>query len=386
MNLYASLIESFSRTGEPAAPAELRGRPLVAFGPYSTLGLIHLKFLKDQGARFIAAVDDYSQNAEVEGVPIIRSQHLLERRGQLPPDSVLIDFSVRQQSNRFCKQLARHGGIEFRDVVQLLACFNAASVYETVPDYRARTLARADDWLQLARRLADEHSRQTLYGVLLQRLEYDRYWINDIRIDGRDEYFGFSTGSDTFTLGNNEHFVDCGAHRGTVLSKLLSVTDWRYSSLHAFEPDAENFAALQHLMPWPIENLHVHNFAVADKPQTLRFAQTGTMGSHISEAGDVAIQCVAVDDWVETATFMKFDVEGFEAKALHGSARLLERQRPRLAVAAYHYATDLLDIAHTIDALAPGYHFYLRHHMGYFYDTILYATPRADWLPIQQAE
>ena len=94
------------------------------------------------------------------------------------------------------------------------------------------------------------------------------------------------------------------------------------------------------------------------------------------------IQCLLIDDFVQKASFIKLDVEGFETRALKGAGRLLRKQRPRLAVASYHYATDLLDIAQTIDELAPDYSFCLRHHFGYFYDTILYATPRQDWLPL----
>lgn len=137
--------------------------------------------------------------------------------------------------------------------------------------------------------------------------------------------------------------------------------------------------------PWPLERFYPHPCAVAEKAQTLRFHQTGTVSSHMSEQGAVSVQCVPVDDWVEKASFMKFDVEGFESRALRGSQRLLQQHRPRLAIAAYHYATDILDIAQTLDDLAPGYTLYLRHHLGYHFDTILYATPRKDWHPIDTA-
>ncbi|MCO5339406.1 FkbM family methyltransferase [Delftia tsuruhatensis] len=381
MSLYAHLIESFARSGEPESPALLKDRPLVVFGPQSLLGNMHLRYLLDQGASIILGVDDYTSKESVEGIPIVKSAQLIERAGSFPANTLMVDFSLSLFANGFCRHLARHAGLELRDVFQVLACFNSVAVYEKIRDYRSNTLARADDWLKLAPRLGDDHSRETLYGVLLQRLEYDRRWMNDIRISPRDEYFGLAGESNTFTLGNREHFVDCGAHRGTILHKLFGVTGWNYASLHAFEPDAENFQALQQLAPWKLEQFHAHNYAVSDQTQTLRFHQTGTMGSHISDQGDVSIRCVTVDDWVERATFMKFDVEGFEARALQGSKRLLAENRPRLAVASYHYATDLLDIAQTIDELAPGYTFFLRHHAGYFYDTMLYATPRGDWLP-----
>ena len=385
MSLYASLLASFAQPREPAAPTRLRDRPLVALGPQSTLGILHLRNLLNAGAQFVLAVDDYCHDAQIEGIPVITSAQLIERAASLAPGAVAIDFSQRHYSTGFYRELGRRVGLELHDLLQAQACFDTAGVYETVRTYRARTLERADDWLKLAQRLGDEHSRETLYGVLLQRLEYDRRWTAAVRISGIDEYFGYATESATFVLGHKEHFVDCGAYRGTVIQKLLDVTNWRYASIHAFEPDADNFAALKQWMPWSLDRFQAHPYAVAEKAQTLRFWQTGTMGSFISEQGNVSMECVAIDERVEQASFIKFDVEGFEPRALRGARQLLARCRPRLAVAGYHYANDLLDIAQTIDELAPDYTLYLRHHFGYFYDSILYATPRTDWLPLEHA-
>lgn len=384
MSLRPQLIESFSRTAEPSAPAQLRHRPLIAFAARSSLGLMHFQLLVEKGAHFILVVDDYCPDQMWKGVPIATSAAFLARKAEFH-DAVAIDFSQSHYTQAFYEQLARHAGVEWRDLLQLLACFDAPSVYQSVPIYRQQTLARADDWFKLAQRLADDQSRETLYGVLLQRLEYDRCWIKDIRIGGRDEYFGIASETTTFALGQREHFVDCGAHRGTVVQKLLQTTSWQYASMHAFEPDADNYAALGTLAPWPLERFRAHKLAVSDKAEILRFNETGTMGSCISEVGSSTIQCVPIDDMVEKASFIKLDVEGFEARALRGAGRLLTQQRPRLAVASYHYAADLLEIAQTIDELAPDYSFYLRHHFGYFYDTILYATPRHDWLPLAAA-
>jgi hypothetical protein len=50
-----------------------------------------------------------------------------------------------------------------------------------------------------------------------------------------------------------------------------------------------------------------------------------------------------------------------------------------MAIAAYHYATDMLDIVDTIDRLVDGYHIRLRQHFNYYYDYIIYASPAAGW-------
>lgn len=384
MSLHPLLIDSFNRTAEPIEPEQLRHRLLVGFAARSSLGLMHLQGLIDKGARFALIVDDYCSEVKCFGIPVAKSGEFLARKNEFK-DAVAIDFSQSRYTQAFYEELAERAGCERRDLLQLLACFDSPSVYQPVSIYRSQTHARADDWLRLAGRLADEQSRETLYGILLQRLEYDRRWIKDIRIGGRDEYFGLSSETTTFVLGQREHFVDCGAHRGTIIQKLLQTTGWKYASMHAFEPDAESFAALNTLAPWPLDRFSAHKLAVSAKAEVLRFNETGTMSSSIVETGNTTIQCVPIDDFVEKASFIKLDVEGFETRALKGAGRLLTKQRPRLAVASYHYATDLLDIAQTIDELAPDYSFYLRHHFGYFYDTILYATPRQDWLPLADA-
>jgi len=122
----------------------------------------------------------------------------------------------------------------------------------------------------------------------------------------------------------------------------------------------------------------LHNAAVGDTNGSIRFLETGTMGSHVDEeagnCGDTPI--VRLDDTLDEVTFIKMDLEGFEQRALRGAARLLRECRPRMAITAYHYADDLLDLWRLFEELAPGYELRLRHHSSYYYDTIFYAAPR----------
>lgn len=379
--LKNSLIEAFANSKAPQRAQSLRHRPLVVFGPRSSLGEMHIKGLIAKGANCILAVDDYYKGTEIEGIPVCNSKEFLQKAAYLK-DAVAVDFTQTPYARALYRQLASHAGMECHDLLELLAAFDAAGVYEAVPLYRQRTLDRADDWLKLADRLADDHSRETLYALLMQRVDYNRDWLEGIMIGGRDEYFGSASNSDTFCLGNREHFIDGGAHRGTIITRMLATTGWRYASIHAFEPDRENFAALNSLTPIPLPNLHLHHAALSDRAETLRFNETGTMGSRISDQGGTSVSCLKLDEVVEQATFIKLDVEGFEARTLRGAAGLISSQRPRMAIASYHYAHDLLEIAATLDAIAPDYRFFLRHHFGYFYDTILYATPRDDWQPL----
>ena len=383
-SLRPRLLQAFTASGAPERAQGLRDRRIVVFGPQSFLAQIHLQRLVDAGANIVLLIDDQCRELTLHGIPVKSSAAFVAGAARVQ-DAVLIDFTAQAYAQVVCHQLGAVTGLERRDLLELLAAYDAAAVYETVPDNRRLTLARADDWLALADRLADDFSRETLYAVLLQRLEYDRSVLRHVNLWGRDEYFGTGAQSDTFVAGQREHFVDCGAHRGTVVQKLLAATSGRYASIHAFEPDVENYAALQWMTPSALANFHVHRCAVSDRNETLRFAQTGTMGSHVARDGNVEVKAVMLDDVVEKATFIKMDVEGYEPRALRGAARLLATQRPRLAIASYHFAQDLLEVAQVLDELAPGYVLRLRHHYSYYFDSIFYASPREDWSPLDSA-
>ncbi|CAG9274086.1 FkbM family methyltransferase [Paraburkholderia unamae] len=390
-SLRERLLRAFADDTAPArAAASLKDVALVVCGPGSFLASIHLPSLLARGANVVLAVDDWSRVDEVAGIPVCTSGQLAAELARRVPKGTpvkAVDFTQSRYGQARFRALAQHLDLPMHDLVELLAAYDCPGVYEPVLQYRARTKERADDWLAFAESLEDERSRETLYAVLLQRLEFDRHALDSILTSPHDEYFGVgSAHSETFAIGTREHFVDCGAHTGTVVAKLLGATDWKVESVHAFEPDAKNYEALNKLMPYPLPFMNAHHCAVSDRNETLRFHETGTMGSHVSASGGVEVPCVKLDDRVEDATFIKMDVEGFEARALRGAAQLIARAKPRMAIASYHYANDLLDVADTLREIVPGHRLNLRHHYSFFYDSIIYASPRDDWAPLTRAQ
>ena len=64
--------------------------------------------------------------------------------------------------------------------------------------------------------------------------------------------------------------------------------------------------------------------------------------SSVLGGGGASARSVTVDGLgLERVDVLKLDVEGAEAEALRGAAKTLERDRPRLEIAAYHRADDL---------------------------------------------
>lgn len=86
-------------------------------------------------------------------------------------------------------------------------------------------------------------------------------------------------------------------------------------------------------------------------------------------------QVTTLDDALKgkKVTLIKMDVETFEIKALKGAKRIITEQKPKLAISAYHYLSDLWEVPGTIKAMVPEYKLYLRHHAPAVWDTDCYA-------------
>lgn len=94
--------------------------------------------------------------------------------------------------------------------------------------------------------------------------------------------------------------------------------------------------------------------------------------------GDIRqVRTQALDDLgLERVDFLKLDIEGAELAALEGARAVLVRDRPRLAIAAYHRDDDLAAIPAFLDDLGVGYELYLGHFTPGPAETILFAREK----------
>jgi FkbM family methyltransferase len=354
---------------------DLVNRPVFFLGPLSLLGHMHGEAIASRLKQPVAVIDDVSVAEEIYGIPRWTTSEFLARARNYP-NAVALDFSSARWTRVMFAAICSEAQIELQDCVLAQAQFDLPAVYETVNVYRQKTLDKLDDFMRLAERFEDDLSRQTLYANLLFRLTFNRGALLQAWSDSAEEYFSPLAQPSTFRLGTREHYCDCGAFQGPIIRKFLGVTGWKYASIAAFEPDKKNYEVLSTLSALPISNMRLINKAVSSRRQTLRFLETGTVSSYVSAGGNVVVETTRLDDELEHLSFLKMDVEGFEAKTLQGAARLLASERPRIAACVYHYAHDLLNVVDTIDKLAGDYHYRLRqHNPGYYYDLVLYASP-----------
>lgn len=230
----------------------------------------------------------------------------------------------------------------------------------------------AEDLNRCHDRLADEVSRSCLRRVVSFRLGLDLTYSGFMHED--PQYFN----NLTLPLFQNKSicYLDGGAYNGDSFRQLLLTN--RVSQAWLFEPDPENYRQLvQAVQENSIPGLCLP-LALADGYRQLRFSSGLGEAGHLSDQGDGGITCVAIDDILagQAVDFIKLDVEGAEAAALHGAVRTLNKYRPVLALSCYHHPADLWAIPDLLEELVPNYDLYFRQHTSNSFDLVLYAIPK----------
>lgn len=217
--------------------------------------------------------------------------------------------------------------------------------------------------------LADDLSRNVFCDIIrfqyTGRLEYLESCTTD-----KDEAF-----KNILKLGADEAYLDLGAYNGDTIDEFMSYTNGSYKSITAFEPSAKSFRKLgEHCAG--MENISLWQLASYNRNTQLRFNTKSGRNCAIDPEG-VPVQAARVDTILcgKRITYAKLDVEGAEKETFEGMENTIRLFKPKLNVAAYHRGEDVFALILQLNALNPGYRFFLRHHPYIpHWDTNLYCV------------
>ncbi len=199
--------------------------------------------------------------------------------------------------------------------------------------------------------LADEKSKETFRETLLFKLDGDIERLFRCEVDC-DEPF------DLLSLNNGSSFLDLGAYNGDTVREFIAKAP-DFSHITAVEPDPKSFKKL--VVGAENEKINCINAAVSDSVGTVLFNKKASRGSGIGEGSP--IPSVSVDSLTESSSFdyIKFDVEGAELSALSGAEKTIQRDKPKMRIAAYHKSEDYFTIPLKVIEYRPDYKIYMRH-------------------------
>ena len=248
---------------------------------------------------------------------------------------------------------------------------------QDIESYRTYLLSHWKEFSELYDTLADAKSRETLMAVLKGRLSGQLTYFRQCCVS--DQYFP----ADIIQFSKHEVMVDLGAYDGDTLLEFSRYCP-DYKAVYCFEPDVNLLPVLKDIQKQQ-EHLgrcvYVIPKGAWDQSARLELSADGTAMAitHIVDASQskpsYTIETVTVDEIVgEPISYMKMDIEGSELRALHGAAKQIAENHPKLAVCVYHKNDDILDIWNYLRSLVPEYRFYLRHHTVAGDETVLYAV------------
>lgn len=193
--------------------------------------------------------------------------------------------------------------------------------------------------------------------------------------DDPEQYFS----SDIVSFEDEEVFLDVGCYN---LETSLGMKRHckRLKKVYAFEPDQENYRnCVAKKERNHFSEVEIFQFGTWSERKSLSFSATGTAGSCVNECGEgsASIPVVPIDEVVrdeDRVTFIKMDVEGAELESMRGARRIIQRDRPKLAICIYHKTEDMVTIPLYIKELVPEYKLYVRLHANDGSEAVLYAV------------
>ena len=326
------------------------------------------------------AIDHSHLTLHGHPVPLITLAEFNERAKRGPTE--VIFFFEHNEQFWVIPQLESFGKVTVRDYLYMLDRFGLSHTYLPLREERKWWAAQSIEKIrEVSKRLGDERSRRTLAARIETITSGNRRTLMEVRVSGEYEYFNSSWLMGSLVPRKDEIYVDVGAAHGDTVDKFVKVTNGNFSAIHAFEPTPGQFRELatrSQIDP----RIHTYRKAVGEKTGMLTFFDnlSHPLGGNAISPGEgsecIDVECVRLDDAIETCSLIKMDVEGFETKVLSGARRLISQCVPDLAITCYHYPQDLFEILDCVESIHKYRSVALRHYGPTILDSILLFSDR----------
>jgi len=181
------------------------------------------------------------------------------------------------------------------------------------------------------------------------------------------------------SLSQDEVFIDCGGYDGKTTLDFVSRTGI-YKGIYVLEPDPWQYEITKWMLQEnnKIPNCEIVKLGAYDSNSEVTFSSIEWGSSYINPHGEFKIQTTSLDSLLfdtNHPTFIKMDIEGAELNALEGARKIIERDKPKFAISAYHGLpnTHIWDVPYWIIENYPQYKIYLKQHAS-INETVLYAV------------
>jgi len=205
--------------------------------------------------------------------------------------------------------------------------------------------------------LADEQSKQVFASILNYKLSGKPAYLFDSDTSRQQDL------QQLFSWQPAPAYLDLGAYNGDTVKEYLGLVTTP-STIIAVEPDRRNCRKLRAEAENQQQAWEIHECGIWDYQGELSFSDSGGRQSSFCSTHKKTVTVNTIDSIVgnRPISYIKMDVEGAEKQALKGGIVTIQRNKPQMFIAAYHYDNDLWQLPLQIKALVPEYKIYLRKH------------------------
>jgi len=227
------------------------------------------------------------------------------------------------------------------------------------------------EYIKVLSMCEDQISYEVLGNVLMYRMTLDTSYINmayNLSIQqGKIDFDKIVIDR----LNDKCVFCDVGGFDGETTEEYLRLFP-NADKIYLFEPDRD-------VMKRAKEKLHNYKqidyiSAAAGEKDAKSFLNTiGEGASSVAAEGDREIEIVTLNNYiVNSNTYVKMDVEGYEAQAIAGAENAIKKYKPLLGISLYHIPGDIHKLTKQIMSYRQDYRLYIRHYTLSYGDTLGY--------------
>ena len=238
--------------------------------------------------------------------------------------------------------------------------------------------------LQVYDLFCDDESKRIWVNALCNRIapQYAQYRWEKLYCEMPDYFNG-----KYIKMTNDESYVDCGAYNGDSIVDFIKNVQ-SYQAVYGFELDQKNYDEMcRRFKEKDCRDIELYNCGVWSENSVIDYG-TGDTETESTEGISIYKSNIETNNCVRTAkvkklddvlgdreiTFIKMDIEGAEVEALKGAQKIIENQKPKLAICLYHRTSDFWTIPAMLHKMNPDYKFGVMHHYKYnCWGTVLYA-------------
>lgn len=207
------------------------------------------------------------------------------------------------------------------------------------------------------------------YEVSFNGFSDKLFWPKNFTVDRLDQVIAetFDTNDwhfyqkDKTKIEKGEILLDIGTAEGLFP---LTVVD-TCSHIYMVEPSTTFHKCLNKTFSNYLDKVTIFNTAIGNENGMISFNEDSLDGMICDVTNDSSelMSISKVDSLFkngEKITYLKADIEGFEAEMLKGAEQTIKRNKPKIAITTYHTQNDPKEIISLITGFVPEYKYYIK--------------------------